>query len=84
MFSITLRNGLSPEADVVKLVGEADTYESAVDKAFAFINDESNYEHLKAKSFYVRLIEFKKSEIVGLDYGSHSRFIVISNEETKK
>lgn len=70
---------MSPEADVLKTIGEASSYQEAIDKAFSFINDESNFPDLQAKSYYVRMTIFKKNECVGLDYGSHSRFIIISN-----
>jgi hypothetical protein len=79
-YKIVLRDGLSIDANIVFDVGAASTYESALDKAFAFINDTSNLSLLKAKSMYVRMISFKKNESCGLDYGSYCRFLTIHKE----
>jgi len=80
-FSISLRQGLDPDAKFIKSFGFADTYDEAMQKAFDVINDPNNENELRCKSLYVRIIEFKKNECVGLDYGSYSRFIIVKKQE---
>lgn len=81
-FSISLRQGLDPDAKFIKNFGFADTFEDAMQKAFDVINDPANATDIRCnKSPYVRIIEFKKNECVGLDYGSYSRFIIVKKQE---
>lgn len=82
IFKVTLRNGLDPDAPVLKEIGEAKTVDEAEKLAMAYINDEKNFKELGCKSFYVRGILFSKTKPIctGLDYGSYSRFMFIKEE----
>lgn len=76
MYSISLRLGLSADAKVLKDIGHAASKQEAESAAFAFIHDKKNLEDLGCESFYSRIITYSDGT-VGIDYGSHSRFVVI-------
>lgn len=82
IFKITLRNGLDPEAPVLKEIGEASSAEEAEKLAMAYINDKKNLKDLLCHSLYVRGILFSETSPIctGLDYGSYSRFVFIKEE----
>ena len=82
IFRVTLRNGLDPEAPILKLIGEAKTADEADKLAMAYINDKKNLRELGCKSLYVRGILFSETSPIctGLDYGSYSRFVFIKEE----
>ena len=82
IFKVTLRNGLDPEAPVLKEIGEAKTAEEAEKLAMAYINDKKNLKDLLCHSLYVRGVLFSETKPIctGLDYGSYSRFVFIKEE----
>lgn len=77
MYSISLRLGLSADAKVLKDIGHAASKQEAESAAFAFIHDKKNLEDLGCESFYSRTVFFEDGS-AGIDYGSHSKFIIIS------
>ena len=82
IFKVTLREGLSPDAPVLKEIGEAKTADEAEKLAMAYINDKKNLRELGCISLYVRGILFSETKPIctGLDYGSYSRFVFIKEE----
>lgn len=79
-FLVTLRDSLSPTAKVLHCIGTKKSYIDAYDAADKFILDPANRNLLGIKkSYYQCCTEFSKKDptIIGIDYGSHSRFIFI-------
>ena len=76
-YDVTLRNGLSPEADVIKVLQKGfNDLGSAKQFALSYVSDSANERILGCKSYYSIVTFWKDDDIVGVDYGSHSKFII--------
>lgn len=82
IFKVTLRNGLDPEAPILKEIDKAKTADEAEKLAVAYINDKKNLIELGCQSLYVRRILFSETKpiCIGLDYGSYTKFVLIKEE----
>ena len=76
-YDVTLRNGLSPDADVIKVLQKGfNDLGSAKQFALSYASDSANESTLGCKSYYSIVTFWKDDDIVGVDYGSHSKFII--------
>lgn len=80
-YAVTLRAGLCPTALVIEELGSAETFKDALSLAVKTASNPDNAELLGCRSCYIRQIMYKENECVGLDYGSHSRFLFVSKME---
>lgn len=79
-FLVTLRDALSPEANVLYAIGTVTNYDDAFELAMNFINDPKRCDMTKVKkSYYQICTDFSKKDpvIVGIDYGSYNHFVFI-------
>ena len=77
-YNVSLRSGLSLNAKVLKVLKEGfKDLDSAKDFALKYAADPSNEEDLGCKSYYCRILYQGKEDAIGIDYGSHTKFILI-------
>ena len=84
-YTVTLRTGLSPDSKVLKVLKERiESLASAEDFALKYAADEANEKELGCKSYYCRVLHFEEEGAAAVDYGSHSKFILVTPSEEEE